>query len=85
MNATMTRNVRSIEMVGVLLRIFCFSIFSWLGPQSPFLFIWTINTFVAIVLSWCSIIKKDRAYTIMNLFWIGVGVIGILRASEFAN
>lgn len=80
-NAAVTRNLRAIEMTGVLMRIFSFSLVSWLGPQSPFLFVWGFNTLDAILLSWCAIIKKDRAYTILNVFWVGVGVVGIFRAA----
>ena len=79
-NAAVGRNLRSLEMVGVLMRIFSFSLVSWLGPYSPFMFVWIVNTADAILLSWCAIIKKDRAYTVLNLFWIGVGVVGIVRA-----
>jgi hypothetical protein len=82
MNETVTRHLRVIEMIGVLMRIFSFSLVSWLGPLSPFLFVWIFNTMDAIILSWCAIIKKDRAYTLLNVFWIGVGVVGILRASS---
>ena len=32
LNALVTRNLRTIEMVGVLMRIFSFSLVSWLGP-----------------------------------------------------
>ena len=38
-----------------------------------------VNTIDAIILSCTAIIKKDRAYTLLNIFWIGVGLIGILR------
>jgi hypothetical protein len=31
-------------MIGVLMRIFSFSLVSWLGPESPFLFVWAFNT-----------------------------------------
>ena len=85
MHAVVTRNLRAIEMVGVLMRIFSFSLVSWLGPSSPFLFVWAFNTADAIMLSWCAIIKKDRAYTLLNLFWIGVGVVGMIRAASFAQ
>ncbi|HCI13618.1 MAG TPA: hypothetical protein DFK12_06565 [Gallionellaceae bacterium] len=74
-----------IEMVGVLMRIFSFSLVSWLGPASPFMFVWMFNTADAIMLSWCSILKKDKAYTMLNVFWIMVGVIGILRAGDFIH
>jgi hypothetical protein len=69
-----------IEMIGVLMRVFSFSLVSWLGPASPFMFVWIFNTIDAIMLSWCSILKKDKAYTLLNVFWIMVGVIGMLRA-----
>ena len=69
-------------MTGVLMRIFSFSLVSWHGPQSPFLFVWIFNTTDAVVLSWCAILKKDSAYTMLNVFWIMVGVVGILRAAN---
>ena len=85
LNAMVIRNIRAIEMIGVLMRIFSFSLVSWLGPRSPFLFVWTFNTTDAVMLSWCSIIKKDRAYIVLNVFWIGVGLVGILRAGGFSR
>ena len=81
LNSFVRRNLRTVEMVGVLMRIFSFSLVSWKGPESPFLFVWVFNTIDAILLSWCSIIKKDAAYTLLNVFWIAVGVLGIIRAS----
>ena len=71
----------TVEMIGVLMRIFSFSLVSWMGPESPFLFVWSFNTLDAVILSWCSILKKDHAYTTLNIFWIMVGVIGICRAA----
>jgi hypothetical protein len=85
LNAAVTRNLRTIEMVGVLMRIFSFSLVSWLGPASPFLFVWAFNTTDAIMLSWCAIIKKDSAYTVLNVFWVSVGVVGMVRATGFAH
>ncbi|MGB0166582.1 MAG: hypothetical protein ACPF8V_06975 [Luteibaculum sp.] len=79
-NAFVLLHVRSIEMIGVLMRIISFSLVSWLGKESPFLFIWVFNTCDAIILSWTAILKKDKAYTLLNVFWIGVGIVGILRA-----
>ncbi len=38
-NAAISRNIRTVEMIGVLMRIFSFSLVSWLGPESPFLFV----------------------------------------------
>ena len=84
LNGTVERNLRTIEMIGVLMRIFSFSLVSWLGPGSPFLFVWAFNTIDAVLLSWCALVKKDRAYTILNVFWIGVGIVGIARTLSAA-
>jgi len=84
-NSFVRRYMSTIEMVGVLMRIFSFSLVSWMGPDSPFMFVWTFNTADAIMLSWCSILKKDKAYTMLNVFWIMVGMIGILRAGGFLH
>ncbi len=72
-------------MVGVLMRIFSFSLVSWLGPESPFMFVWILNTSDAIMLSWCSVLKKDKAYTLLNCFWILIGIIGIVRAGGLVH
>jgi hypothetical protein len=85
LNAAVTRHIRTIEMIGVLMRIFSFSLVSWLGPQSPFMFVWAFNTADAVLLSWCAILKKDPAYTVLNLFWIGVGIVGLFRAAGFST
>lgn len=81
MNTFIFKHIRIFEMIGVLMRIISFTLVSWLGPASPFLFVWIFNTLDAILLSWCAILKKDKAYTVLNIFWIIVGIIGILRAS----
>jgi hypothetical protein len=73
-------HIPQFEMAGVIMRIICFSLVSWLGPASPFMFVWIINTLDAILLTYCAIVKKDKAYTLLNGFWILVGVIGIVRA-----
>jgi hypothetical protein len=85
LNAAVTRHIRTVEMVGVLMRIFSFSLVSWLGPDSPFFFVWAFNTIDAIMLSWCAIIKKDRAYTLLNVFWVCVGIMGMYRATGFTG
>jgi len=84
-NAFVLKNIRAFEMTGVLMRIFSFSLVSWLGPASPFMFVWIFNTMDAILLSWCAILKKDQAYTVLNIFWILVGVVGILRAGNIIH
>lgn len=81
-NTFILSNIRAFEMTGVLMRIFSFSLVSWLGPASPFMFVWIFNTVDAILLSWCAVLKKDQAYTVLNVFWILVGVVGILRAGN---
>ncbi|MDB5987956.1 MAG: hypothetical protein JWR16_3009 [Nevskia sp.] len=85
LNSFVLNNLRTIEMIGVLMRIFSFSLVSWLGPASPFMFVWTFNTIDAVMLSWCALLKKDSAYTVLNLFWILVGVIGMLRAADLIH
>jgi len=81
LNTAVRARLTAIEIVGVLMRIFSFSLVSWLGPASPFLFVWVFNTIDAVLLSWCAILKKDRAYTLLNVFWIAVGIVGIVRAA----
>ena len=80
MNAFILKHFRTIELVGVLMRISSFSLVSWLGPASPFMFVWVFNTIDAVMLAWCSILKKDLAYSILNVFWVIIGIVGILRA-----
>lgn len=82
LNDFVLKYIRFFEMVGVMMRIFSFSLVSWLGPASPFMFVWIFNTIDAVMLSWCSILKKDAAYTLLNTFWIMVGIVGILRAAH---
>ena len=72
--------MRALEMIGVLMRIFSFSLVSWLGPESPFMFVWVFNTIDAVLLTWCAALRKDAAYTLLNGFWILIGIIGIVRA-----
>lgn len=73
-------HVPEMEMLGVVMRIISFTLVSWLGPNSPFMFVWIFNTIDAILLTYCAILRKDKAYTLLNGFWIIVGIIGIARA-----
>jgi hypothetical protein len=84
-NALVFDNIKSVEMVGVLMRIFSFSLVSWMGSQSPFMFVWVFNTIDAIMLSWCAILRKDNAYITLNTFWILVGLVGIARAGGWLH
>ena len=83
LNQLVSKNIKTIEMTGVLMRIFSFTLVSWLGPESPFMFVWICNTTDAVLLSYCAILKKDKAYTVLNIFWIIVGIVGIARAGGF--
>jgi len=83
LNAFVLKHIRVFEMIGVIMRIFSFSLVSWLGPASPFMFVWIFNTIDALLLSWCAILKKDQAYTLLNIFWVLVGIVGVLRAGNF--
>ncbi len=80
LNQWLLRHITQLEMLGVLMRIANFSVVSWMGKDSPFLLVWIVNTIDAILLSWCALLKKDKAYTVLNIFWIGVGVVGIIKA-----
>ncbi len=81
MNAFVRKHIRAIELIGVLMRIGSFSLVSWLGPASPFLFVWVFNTTDALMLSWCALLKKDLAYSVLNIFWVLIGIIGMVRAA----
>lgn len=85
LNGWILTHIRSLEMLGVLMRITSFSVVSWMGPSSPFMLVWVFNTLDALLLSWCSLLKRDRAYTLLNCFWVVVGVVGILRAQQIIH
>ncbi|CAM8641715.1 hypothetical protein MCEMIH22_01093 [Candidatus Methylacidiphilaceae bacterium] len=80
MNLWIIRNIKTLEMTGVLMRIGSFSLVGWLGPSSPFMLVWCVNTLDAALLTWCAVLKKDMAYSVLNAFWILVGIVGIGRA-----
>jgi phosphoglycerol transferase MdoB-like AlkP superfamily enzyme len=79
-NAFILKHIKLLEVVGVVMRIVSFTLVSYLGPASPFLFVWIFNTIDAVILSWCSILQKNKAYSLLNLFWILVGLLGIYKA-----
>lgn len=81
MNAFILSHMKKLEMIGVIMRIISFSLVSWLGPQSPFMFVWIFNTIDAALLTWCATLRRDAAYTLLNAFWILIGIVGILRAA----
>lgn len=81
LNSFVQRHLKTIELIGVLMRISSFSLVSWLGPASPFLVVWVVNTLDAMALTWCAGLRRDFAYTLLNAFWILIGVVGIWRAA----
>lgn len=56
-NSYVLKHVKTIEMIGVCMRIISFSVVSWLGEASPFLFVWIFNTIDAMILSWTALLK----------------------------
>ena len=84
-NRFVVAHLKTLEMIGVLMRIGSFSLVSWLGPDSPFLGVWIVNTIDAVLLTWCARVKQDAAYTLLNAFWILVGLVGIARAGNFIH
>ena len=82
MNSIVLRHIKAVEMTGVLMRIGSFSLVSWFGPKCPFMAVWIINTVDAVMLTWCARLKRDSAYTVLNGFWILIGVVGMLRAGN---
>jgi hypothetical protein len=46
------------------------------------MFVWIFNTSDAVLLTWCAALRKDAAYTLLNAFWILIGIVGIARAGR---
>ena len=84
-NLFILKYLKQLEMTGVIMRISSFSVVSWMGADSPFMYVWMLNTVDAILLTWCAILKKDAAYSLLNGFWILVGLVGILRAGAYIH
>lgn len=85
LNAFILKHIKIIELVGVLMRITSFTIVSVMEKNSPFLFVWIFNTMDAIMLTWCSLLKKDSAYILLNSFWILIGFLGIFRTIQLSH
>jgi hypothetical protein len=66
-----------LEGFGVAMRIFSFGMLSLMGPETPFLTMWIINTTDAALLTWCATKRGNKPYILLNTFWLIVGVIGI--------
>jgi hypothetical protein len=66
-----------MEHIGVVMRIIAFGTLSIMGPDTPFLYMWIWNTIDAVILTYASWERGNRAYLILNIFWMIVGVVGI--------
>ena len=69
-----------MEGVGVVMRIAAFGMLSVMGKDTPFLLMWIWNTVDAILLTYCAWERDNKAYIIMNAFWLIVGAIGIYNS-----
>ncbi|MEI6184574.1 MAG: hypothetical protein WCP65_03540 [Bacteroidota bacterium] len=76
------RTLNILEGIGVGMRILSFTALSIMGKSTPFLALWLINTFDAILLTYCAIVRKNNSYIVLNLFWILVGLIGIYNSMK---
>lgn len=74
--------VKWLETIGVIMRIFSFGMLAILGKDTPLLTMWIINTIDAGILTWAAWERSNRAYIILNIFWLIVGVIGIWNSSH---
>ena len=69
-----------LEGVGVVIRISTFGMLSVMGKDTPFFWMWVFNTIDAVLLTYCAWERGNRPYTIMNIFWLIVGIIGIYNS-----
>ena len=78
------KSVKLLELIGVVMRVMAFGTLSIMGPNTPFLAMWIWNTIDAIILTYASWERDNRAYLILNIFWMIVGIVGIYT-SIFGN
>ena len=76
--------VKLMENIGVVMRIIAFGTLSIMGPDTPFLYMWIWNTIDAIILTYAAWERDNKAYLILNIFWMLVGLVGIYT-SIFGN
>lgn len=75
-----SKAIEILEAIGVIMRILSFGVLSVMGKDTPFLAMWIVNTLDAVILTYCAIVRKNKAYTILNIFWLIVGAIGIYNS-----
>jgi len=78
------KTVKLLELIGVVMRVMAFGTLSIMGPETPFLAMWIWNTIDAIILTYASWERSNKAYLILNIFWMIVGIVGIYT-SIFKN
>lgn len=71
------RWISVLEGLGVGMRILSFGTLSILNERTPFLAMWIVNTIDAVLLTYCAFERHNKAYIMLNLFWMIVGVVGI--------
>jgi hypothetical protein len=76
--------VKLLENIGVVMRIIAFGTLSIMGPGTPFLLMWIWNTIDAIILTYAAWERGNKAYLMLNIFWMLVGLVGIYT-SIFGN
>jgi len=69
--------IKWMEHIGVVMRMIAFGTLSIMGPDTPFLYMWIWNTIDAIILTYAAWERDNKAYIILNAFWLIVGVVGI--------
>ena len=69
--------IKWLEHIGVVMRVIAFGTLSLMGPATPFLYMWIWNTIDAIILTYCAWERGNKAYLILNSFWMLVGLVGI--------
>ena len=78
------KHVKLLENIGVVMRVLAFGTLSIMGPGTPFLLMWIWNTIDAIILTYAAWERSNKAYLILNIFWMLVGIVGIYT-SYFGN
>lgn len=72
--------IELMEGFGVAMRIFSFGMLAIMTMDTPLLTMWTINSIDAVLLTYCAWERGNRAYIVMNGFWLIVGAIGIYNS-----
>ena len=80
MNDSKDRWISVLEGLGVGMRILSFGTLSILNENTPFLAMWIVNTIDAILLTYCAFERHNKAYIMLNIFWMIVGIVGIYHS-----